>query len=814
MNNRHYGSAVSFAAAAAAAAALAMAGAVHAQNAPAAAPGGGEAPQLNEIIVTAQRVAQRLLDVPISISVLSQQQLSNRNIVTAADLATYVPSLSVGNQFGSDYTTFSIRGFSQALQTAPTVAVYFDDAVVPHGGDTGTPAGNGAGPGSFFDLQNVQVLAGPQGTLFGVNTTGGAVLLVPNRPTSEFGGYAEATYGNYDLVREQGVVNLPVNDRFRVRLGVDRETRNGYLQNVSGIGPSTFDNIDYTAARLSAVLDVTPNIENYVVGSYSLSNDNGTLPQVFACNPKASLGSFACAQLTRQQTYGPYAVQNDEPSASSYVRQYQIVDTTTWQAPDAMTVKNIFNYGQIRGTEDMQVFGTDFSIPKAVPRLGGTLFSLTDQQPAPGAPETDQYTFSDELRLQGSSFANRLNWQGGGYIERSAPTGVTGQLSENAIDCANPDAMQCFDVLGTLDKVPGRVGTLSAGTTKYEYNDLAGYGQATYSLTSRLKLTGGLRYTTDWTDAAIQRLKYSFPTTNTPRLACNSPASLASDCWQSFQQKSSAPTWVVDLDYHPRENTLVYGKYARGYREGGVDNAGANGNQTFAPEHLDDFEVGEKSSFDGLVPGSFDANVFYNRFTNQQILVGFVGPPGVSPTSDIINVGKSRIYGADVDTLLKPFRGFELGASYAYLRTEVLAYAPVTPTAPYTTVSFPTTVGGPLPLAPTSKLSANADYLLPLPQSVGAVKIGAVYTYTSSQFVGSAAETPYGTLAGYGLVDLNLDWESIANSPVDVELFVTNLANKLYYDNVSQIYYTEGFEARWIGAPRMYGLRVRVRFGQ
>ena len=195
------------------------------------------------IIVTARRVEERLQDVPISITVFSQQQINERNITTATELAAYTPSLASNNRFGPDKASFSIRGFGQLETTSPTVGVYFADVVAPRAA-AGTASGNGAGPGDFFDLQNVQVLKGPQGTLFGRNTTGGAILLVPQRPTDSLEGYIEGSIGNYDLRRFQGVVNLPLADTFKVRLGVDRQVRDGYLRNRSGIGPEDFGDSD------------------------------------------------------------------------------------------------------------------------------------------------------------------------------------------------------------------------------------------------------------------------------------------------------------------------------------------------------------------------------------------------------------------------------------------------------------------------------------------------------------------------------------------------------------------------------------------
>lgn len=172
----------------------------------------------NDIIVTAQRVEQRLQDVPVSITVFNQTQLDSNNITNAKDIAQITPGLQVNNRYGADSTNFGIRGFTQEQRTTATVGVYFADVVAPRGSGA-TFGGDGAGPGSLYDLQNIQVLKGPQGTLFGRNSTGGAVLLVPKKPTDKFEGYVEGTVGDHSLWGLQAVVNLPASDSVRFRLG-------------------------------------------------------------------------------------------------------------------------------------------------------------------------------------------------------------------------------------------------------------------------------------------------------------------------------------------------------------------------------------------------------------------------------------------------------------------------------------------------------------------------------------------------------------------------------------------------------------------
>jgi iron complex outermembrane recepter protein len=298
--------------------------------------------QLSEIVVTARRVEERLQDVPISISVFNQAQLEDRNVTNIQDLATYTPSLSAPGTFGSQNATFAIRGFVQAGNTTPSVGVFFADVAASHTqGQLG--GGNGAGPGDFFDLANVQILKGPQGTLFGRNTTGGDILLVPQKPTGEFDGYVEQSVGNFNMERTQAVLNTPLNEQIRLRLAVDHQTREGYLDNLTNVGPRHFGDVDYTALRGSVVIDLSPNLENYTIASWSASTTNGDYPKAFGytgTSPITDLAVNIPAQI--QATSGHFwNIENGNPYARQNIHQFRIINTTTWNATDFLTLKNI-----------------------------------------------------------------------------------------------------------------------------------------------------------------------------------------------------------------------------------------------------------------------------------------------------------------------------------------------------------------------------------------------------------------------------------------------------------------------------------------
>ena len=810
--------------------------AAYAQNA-----GGND---VGDIVVTARRVEERLQDVPISISVFNQQQLADKNVTNATELATYTPSLAANNNFGEDNTTFAIRGFAQDIGTAPSVGVYFGDVVAPRGGSNGQPIGDGASVGNFFDLQNVQVLKGPQGTLFGRNTTGGAVLFVPQKPTGRLEGYVEGGVGNYNQRRIQAVINVPLSDTFRVRLGFDRQKRDGYLNNISGIGPDKFENLDYTAVRLSIVGDLTPNLENYVIASYSVSNTNGAINKEVAADPAEGLfGAFAAGQLAAQGT-GFYNIENAISNAHLRTKQWQIINTTTWKASDTLTVKNIASYAQLVQKGNSPIFGNLWMVP-----AGGVVYPTNFQQSAspPGLASANESTFTDELRLAGNSADNRLTWQVGAYLEVARPLGQVGSQSPGFASCrgGNGGDFQCTDAFRGLlaDELhipaaflPG-IGNINYTVGTTAFHDVGLYGQATYKLTDQFKVTGGFRYTWDHeTIDTVQRV-YALavaPAYGTTGFTCtNAVVATAPGCFTHFYTSSHKPTWLIDFDYTPSHDLLVYAKYARGYRsatiapnipEGGTPAAPDTSVNYVRPEKVDSFEIGAKASMEGSVHGTFNVALFYNKFSDQQLQVGFLPKPGFEgqypQTAAPVNAGKSTLYGAEIEASLTPVTGLEFTLGYTYLHTRIDAVlsAPANP-AYNTQPAF--LVGDPEALAPRNKVAFGATWTLPLPASIGRLSVGGSVTYRDKmltnyidRFNPTASLAQWSYLPKLTLVDANINWKGVAGSPVDLGFFVTNLTNKKYYTYVAGLGSSQlGFEDASVGAPRMYGVTMKVKFG-
>ena len=783
---------------------------------------------VEDIIVTARRTSERLQDVPISIKVFNQKQLANRDIVNASDLATYTPSLTTNNNFGSANTTFAIRGFVQDIGTQPSVGTYFADVVAPRGASPNIPAGDGLPPGSFFDLQNVQILKGPQGTLFGRNTTGGAILLVPQKPTSDFGGYIETQYGNFNDRGVQAVLNVPVNNNVRFRIDVDHEVRDGYENNDTGIGPSRFGDVDYLAFRGSLVVDVTPEIENYTIFSYNSSDTNGDVQKLVGCNPSKSftnlLGMLACDQLSQEKAKGAgfYTIQSTLPNPETNLKQFQIINTTTWLATDTLTIKNIGSYAQLNEKISNPLFGTNFDLNNLFPQFfkRGSIVDFAEILPPAGGSTADQSTFSEELQAQGRLPALGLTYQGGFYAELSDPLSPVGSVTPVLLACTNTTTFDCANPLGA--------GAVNYTISRTRFNDFGVYSQATYSITDQLKLTGGARYTWDTETVGSQLLSIVptpfrlVPTTTNTR-ACVDPQSRLPTCGINTREDTRAPTWLIDLDYKPFRDLLIYAKYARGYRAGGLQ-AQLPGFQSFQAERVNTYEVGFKDSFLGALKGSLDVDGFYNDFGNQQLQVGFLPKPGetVSQASGVINAGKSSIYGFEVDASLTPFPNFTTTLDYTYLQTDLLRVTqPVTAASNPYFIADQLSPGDPLTLTPRNKLSLSGTYTLPINPDYGVVAFGAIYSYIGTQVsnfsdelaVGNPSIQALAKLQARNLLNFNLNWTSIAGSRFDLSFFATNVTQDKYYTLVPGLYAGTGFETASLGEPAFYGARLRYHFG-
>jgi iron complex outermembrane receptor protein len=258
---------------------------------------------------------------------------------------------------------------------------------------------------------------------------------------------------------------------------------------------------------------------------------------------------------------------------------------------------------------------------------------------------------------------------------------------------------------------------------------------------------------------------------------------------------------------------LFYAKYARGYRQGDINPVGADGFQTWGPESVDNYEIGAKTTFNSPVPMTFNMAAFYNNFSNQQIFVGFQGPPPAVPNSSVINAGKSRIWGIELETVVQPIEHLTVDVAYTYLNSklESLSALTIPPGGLYTSITPSSLPGDPMQYTPKHKASVTIDYVLPLDPSIGEIGFGGTYVYTDPQLV--ERDNPFGTIPATSLLTFHAEWRDIAKRPIDLSFFMTNATNKFYWSSMVDQTESVGWATRTLAEPRMYGFRLKYRFG-
>ena len=736
-----------------------------------------EGAALEEVVVTARHERENLQNVPISITAISGEEIRQKNITDPEDFNTTVPGLTVQPAYlARDSATYTIRGQGQILGGAPpAVATYFNDVPTIV-----------TGSGYFFDLENIEVLKGPQGTLFGLNSTGGAVLLVPQRPTNDFEGYVDATVGNYHERRYQAVVNVPlISDVLLVRFAVDDNMRDGYTTNP--VNGQQYDDTDYQAGRIGVIFRPNDRFENYFLFNVAALNEHGAGLECLNYNPEGDFGpalgpeAAACAAQLKN---GPRLVNAWIPPVGDYVRSrnYAADDTLTIKVTDDITLKNIFGYREFLYQQSYDSYGLPFPIYEL---YGSPYYSAGE-----GVGIPSERTYSDELQLHGDSFGRRLHWQTGLFFNTTSPYST----QDRDLD----------DIFGT---------TIFSESSLDWSKTNAVYGQGTYSLTDKLNLTVGGRYTQDIRSQISNNFYPALFTCPPPPGKTFPPSSAGLGfCDVDQHAKFHSPTWNVSLEYQLDPATMLYIASRRGYKSGGFnDVAPTPTTQEYEPEHVTDVELGEKTEFSfGDVKGRLNADVFYSKFIGWQERVTAFYPTaiGETPFAIITNVADGVVKGADLEATIIPTAHIELSGFYTYLD-------------PYFTSNMfqgENYVHSPVADVVRHKISTTARYLFGLPSSVGDVSISATAVWQSAQVGSLNLNTtpnadPYNNeIPKYGVLNMRADWKRVMGYPVDLSAFCNNVTNKVYLV-LQDGAWASGQDTGEYGPPRMFGAEVRWHFG-
>lgn len=754
--------------------------------------------QLGEIVVTAQRRSEALSRVPVSVAALNPETLQERVVTSEQDLSSVVPGLVVKNGQNQNQVSFTLRGqtldpFSGA---SPAVLTYLNE--VPFtGGNSAT---------SFYDFSSVQVLKGPQGTLFGRNATGGAVLYASTPPGETFGGSLLGRVGDRNLIHLQGAVDLPiVADKVLVRIAGNFQQQDGYVRNL--LTGNTMGDVDTKSGRITLLLRPTERLQNSTMFQYSKfggTEANGQLYSYYttgATNRSAQTGITYNLTTTLDTLYGQGlfpGVGDGPPGPGTFpggvagylawqkknpyktflaydlphkANSYFVSNTTSLDLTDDITVKNIFGY--------QDTFARIPGILSGSPFASLDLYNTTgDFAGPPGGEVFRNESVSDELQVQGTADDGKLQFIAGGFYNYAT--------KEEAIPVI---------VGGDLAAPAGQVLYHTRGSTRSR----AIYGQVTYDLSDALleglKITGGARYT--WETVGMK--------------AYSDHAFFAGFVPQ--KRTLEAPSWNFSLQWQFNPDHQVYFTQRGSFRAGNFNGAVVPYNDTnfFRNEYTHDFELGYK--FSGSVMG---ARAHFNVAAYKQIVKkaqhSLYAVVAGAPSAFTVNVPEATINGVEADGDIMPASWLRLGFSGAYTDAEYtknLVDLSVQTGTPGFVVPFDS-----YPDAPKWAGSLFVDVTLPTPSDWGEMHVRAdAFGQTSSYFSNNNFSITPGTkIKGYHTVALRLGWEEIMGSKVSAAIYAKNLFNKKYY----QAGYVEGaaggFNTVIPGEPQMIGAELSAKF--
>ncbi len=718
---------------------------------------------LEEVIVTARRTEESQQRVPVAVTTLSQAAVERAQIRSLADLQLYVPSATVSGYQNRNQEFFTLRGQGET-GLAVGGGVGGGPAVVGYLAEVPAPI---AGPGLYFDLASVQVLKGPQGTLFGRNTTGGAILFEPVKPTYETTGYAQVIGGKYRRREVQGAVSLPiVPDRLAIRLAGQIGRREGYTKDVRT--GRDYDDRGFEAARLGVLFEPFDGLENYFLANYVAYRDHGSGNILIAANTaiNPALGPVLAAQRARGVRATELGV--DQRNQGRFLN---LINRTSLELGDNLTLRNIASYSrrQTRRQDDED---------------GTPLVILDSIGSDPGTWNVDMRTWTEELQLQGRSLAGALTWQVGGYYEDTEDAGP-----QSFIQHQSPTFF------------------FRSFNNQFASNSRGLYGQATMRLdrvAEGLSATAGYRKTWDRIYSGS-----GLGGGATPTSGCFIGPSL-NDCFAEDRSRSQGTSWTLGLDYQVTQDTLLYVAHRQGYKQGGFNLiASLLGDRTYfayRPEYVKDVELGLKSDWTlGGIRGRTNVALYESRYRDAQVLsVALVGggPQGIT-----VNAARAVIRGLEVENQVRLTPDLELGLTYSAMDAEYGRY--ISPLGDDLSDT-------PYPYAPRHKLVAQARYRLPLADDIGEVWLSGAWTYQSRIYVGITAfgkgVSPAAFQRGYGLLTLRAEWNSMFGSDVDGALFVTNATNRVYTTTVEDLYNANGAAVATYGEPRMLGASLRYAF--
>lgn len=759
---------------------------------------------LEEIVVTAQKRSESLQDVPVSISAISAGDIAGQKLRDAGEIAALVPNLQVTDPTGDGFPIFALRGVSMSdfsLNQSSPVASYVDEVY------KGSPAIQGV---QIFDLERIEVLRGPQGTLYGKNSTGGAVNFITRKPTFDSDGYVTAGYGNYDRMELSGAVQTPlIDDKLAVRIAGTWTQADGWMSNLNA-GFNDGGAIDEYGLRATFLFQPSETFEavlrlatgkqhaaNYGIVPFNISPD-GAGGGVYGLYNL--LGASDVVDYTRGDAeWSDFAGGRNDKRR---IKTDSVTLTMNWDVSDTLGFTSITSWdeGSFYNPEDAD--GTPLAI------IDADYFGETEQ-------------FTQDTRIT-SNLSGPFNFIAGLYYAKEETYNQTTLAFYQDVDFNADGALNYLDCLDTLYTTFG-LGQATAEGAGVEavlnsfdlslaaffpggcqaQNDFnqdriskAAYFDGSYDLSEQLTLRFGVRYTEDETKLSdfSARILGNDDTPLLNAIPYDEADPFATAPNDSF--KDSEWTGKVGLDYTTDSGTLYYASFSKGYRNGAY-NAQAFFDPAeltrVAPEKLDSFEVGFKARLaDNRV--QLNGSAFSYSYKNQQ----FLNVDSATAAQTLINIDKSSVMGMELEMVAQVTPTLRLHAGVGLLDTEVKEG----------TLSGVDLAGNSLVLAPSVNLNGAIQWdFLTTDSGMATLKLDAAHT-GSHHF--DIFNTDRLKQDGYTLFGARTEWTS-TNERWSAGLWVKNLFDTEYRTSVLDLA-AFGYDYSHIGRSRTYGVDVTLRF--
>jgi iron complex outermembrane recepter protein len=753
----------------------------------------GGAGMLQEIVVTAQKRSENINDVGMSITAVGGDSLTKLGVVDLSQFTKITPGFSYQNSvYGTP--TYTIRGIGYndfSMGAEPTVTAYQDQVPLPYPVMT---------RGAALDIERVEVLKGPQGTLFGENSTGGAVNFIAAKPTSTFHAGADLSYGRFNDAILSGFVSGPLTDALTARLAISHEGANGWQYSVTRPA-ETNGKKDFTNARL--LLDWQPSDALRFELNVNGWHDGGETPaaqfQAFVPkDPPKPQTQFIFDAITAE----PVAPANDRAAdwqpGFNFARNDNFFSASLrsdWNLNSSIVLTSISAYSHLDANEPIDTDGTTICN-----------FCWTAQRGLLSS-------LSEELRLANNT--GGFKWMiGGNYQQEVADQSDVAVLNSTGLIIPTPQGVFYTD--HTLDIVDQQPKTVSE------------FASLEYALTDQLEAYSSTRFTEQRRSfegcvaddgAGPHGVRVGIPIGYLSALLSGSPTTVAPGSCITLNSTTFKPglvtsnldqnnlAWRGGLNWKPAPDSLLYANLTKGFKAGGYTFVGGSASSEYAPvsqESVLAYEVGLKQSLANRRV-EITAAGFYYRYRDKQLL-GSNNYPIFGNLPVLVNIPRSYVDGAELNVALRPFEGLTLNGGLTYVHS-VVESNPATNTPPLDAFGRLTSyIGEAFPNTPKWQAVADAEYDFPVSQGLVAF-IGGNASSRSGSFAIFGDNAQF-KLNSYVLVDLRGGVQS-SDSRWQVTLWGRNITDKYYWTNTTLLVDSI---ARLAGDPVTYGVSVRYRY--